>query len=133
MQRYVLRNKRIRDKARAMVERLPVSEDAPLEVVVQQYKPKRSNAQNERLWAIHAQVSADLSVRTQCKWTPDDVHDVVFKPRFCGVRELTLPGGRVVKRGRSSTELSKQEMAEAQEEYVAWCLQRGIELELLDG
>lgn len=36
----------------------------------------------------------------------------------------------IVKRPKSSTELDKLEMAEAQTRYEAWCFERGIELEL---
>lgn len=133
MQRYVLRNESVRERVRSMLDRLPVNDEQPLEVVVQPHRPKRSNPQNDRLWEINSQVAADLSVRTQCKWSSEDVHEVIFKPRFCGMRELTTPSGRTVKRARSSTDLSKTEMADAQEKYVAWCIGQGIDLELMDG
>lgn len=130
---YIIRSEEYRDRAVRAVQRLPANGEKPLAVTIGPHKPKRSSLQNDRLWEIHSQVSAQLSVMTQCKWKPEDVHEVVFKPRFCGMRELVTPSGRVVHRPKSSTELSKQEMADAQEAYVAWCYQNGIELELLDG
>lgn len=101
----------------------------PVAIKVRKYRPRRTDEQNRRLWAIHHQVAAALCLMGKPKWTADDVHQHIFKPQFCGVAE-TAAGDVIVKRPKSSTELDKAEMAEAQTRYEAWCFERGIELDL---
>lgn len=116
--------------AAKIISALP-AESLPIRITVKKYKPKRSDAQNRRLWVIHGQVSAFLSVAGTVKWTAEEVHEYIFKPQFCGFFE-TVAGDTIFKRPKSSTELNKMEMAEAQTRYEAWCAHNGIELELED-
>lgn len=126
-ERIVRSRAALEQAARSLCE-LP-AEYLPLTLRVRKYRPRRSDEQNRRLWAIHHQVAAALCLMGKPKWTADDVHQFVFKPQFCGVAE-TSAGDVIVKRPRSSTELDKLEMAEAQARYEAWCFERGIELDL---
>lgn len=111
---------------------------------------KRSTLQNSRLWAFHTLTANYLNERHEQlmerlralvkqdggrdlklllgqifalshRWTPEDVHEQVFKPRFVHPR-----------REKSSTRLSKTAMADAQTEYEAWMIEQGVDPEVMD-
>lgn len=114
--------------------------DKPLQVTVEPAKRPRSNRQNARMWAIHAQVAAWMNMNSTTMtevevrgkilkkpliWSSDMVHDTFFKPLFVSPileRKATA--------GQASSKLSVDETSEAQEKYLAWCFSLGMEIDI---
>jgi hypothetical protein len=103
----------------------------PIEVRIQPFSPPRTDPQRKTLWMWHGEVGSELSIRTQARWTKDDVHEVVFIPRFMPAadRELIDPEtGEVISRRKRTTEATKPEITEAMDAYLAWIYGMGIEV-----
>jgi hypothetical protein len=109
------------------------------EIIVRPFKVKRSNAANARLWVIHTKAAMAINLLTLKsgqnkghKWTRDDMHEH-FKEQYCGT-DYSEVNGRKIFRMKSSTELSREEMALAQEKYMAYLVSDlGLELDFEDG
>jgi hypothetical protein len=108
------------------------------EIIVRPFKSRRSNPQNARLWVIHSKAAMAINMLTLksgqnkgYKWTREDLHER-FKELYCGSVSTEVNGHKLF-RLKSSTELSREEMAEAQERYVAYLVSDlGLELDLAD-
>lgn len=104
----------------------------PLVISLRRYSPPRSNEANNRLWWLHGlmaahlnervpeMIAAKLLPRSWQRFTPEAVHEGIFKPRFCGVRPDGMP--------RSSTRLSKADFSEAMQRYEADMVNEGVEI-----
>lgn len=103
----------------------------PLEVVLRPFKRRRSNPQNDRLWLLHTKAAMQINVLKGSRWTREDMHEH-FKELYCGNEYIEI-NGKEIPRTRSSTELSVDEMALAQEKYLAYLVSDlGLEIELED-
>ncbi|HEX5464431.1 MAG TPA: hypothetical protein VFW88_06915 [Burkholderiales bacterium] len=103
-----------------------------VDVFVRRHKVKRSNPQNARLWWLHGLMAAHLNARLPdlvasgllsplfLRFTPESVHEGIFKPRYCG----TNPDGSA----RSSARLSKLDFMAALERYQADMTNDGVEI-----
>ena len=101
----------------------------PLEVVIQPFKRRRNNPQNARLWVLHSKAAMAISLLSGARWTREDMHEL-FKEMYCGSEHVEI-NGRKVFRIKSSTDMKVDEMAEAQEKYVAYLVSDlGLEIEL---
>lgn len=104
----------------------------PLVISLRRYSPPRNNEQNARLWWLHGLMAAHLNERVPDmiaagllpkfwqRFTPESVHEGIFKPRFCGTHADGTP--------RSSTRLSKMDFAEAMTRYEAGMVNEGVEI-----
>ncbi|TQE98147.1 MAG: hypothetical protein FKY71_15330 [Spiribacter salinus] len=109
----------------------------PMEVIIRDWQVPRSDPQRKTLWMWHGEVASDLTVRTGARWNKDDVHELVFLPRFMPQRELVDPEtGEVLHRPiRTSGPAPEDDdrdmrsiVSDAMEQYMAWCYQMGIEI-----
>lgn len=88
---------------------------------------KRSIPQNDRMWAMLTDVSRQLRWHDQ-HLTPDD-WKLVFLDALTREKRLVpaLEGDGMVNLGRSSSDLSKEEMSELMELIAAFGAQHGVE------
>ncbi len=97
---------------------------------IKRYRQSRSIKQNALLWAIHTRVSAEIFLRTLKQFSPEDIHNYIFKPLFCGVDEVIVNGIKTVV-PKSSTVLNTNEFAEAVDRYIAMLSQDyGIQVDI---
>lgn len=115
-----LRNKADRERASRWVEK------APFGTRVEFKASKRSLPQNDRMWAMLTDVA------TQLKWhsiglTPDDWKLVFLDAMKREARFVpNIDGTGFVNLGRSSSDLSKEEMSELIELIFAFGAQHGV-------
>lgn len=95
------------------IERLPTG--TAWRVVVEPWKPKRSESQNRYLWGV---VYPTFTERLD-GWEADDVHEFFLGEHF-GWETLEGLGRKRVKPVRRSSKLSKQEFSD----YVAFIQRR---------
>jgi len=100
----------------------------PLEVKVEEYKPRRTLAQNSLLWKWHTEVAADLTAYTKRHWTPEAVHYEIFCKRFLGGEVVKLPDGTKSWHAETSSKQTKQKLSDAMTEYHVWCINNEINL-----
>jgi hypothetical protein len=100
---------------------------APAGTRIEYKRAKRSLDQNSRLWALLSEIAAQKTWHGM-RLTPDD-----FKLIFMDAlkRELrivpNLDGTGFVNLGRSSSDLSKEEMSDLLELITAWGVEHGIQ------
>jgi hypothetical protein len=106
-----------------------------VEVRLRFWKRKKTLPQNSTIWMWHTEVASQLTQRcrelgSEVVWTAEDVHGLVFKPRFMPMRERMLPDGEVVMApiGTSDQEATVDVMSEAMERYLAWIYEQGMEV-----
>lgn len=101
---------------------------APTNMRIEFKEVRRSLPQNARMWVMLTKVSEQLAWHGQ-RLTPDD-WKLVFLDAL--KRELrivpNLDGNGFVNLGRSSSDLSKQEMSDMMEVIEAFCAERGVDL-----
>jgi hypothetical protein len=122
MSRYVITLNSGEDRNRAF----NVLSQAPDGARVEFKAPKRSVPQNDRMWAMLTDVA------TQVPWagkkrTPDEWKLLFLDAWRREVRVApALDGNGVVNLGRSSSDLSKEEMSELIECIAAWGAENGV-------
>ncbi|WP_018935672.1 MULTISPECIES: hypothetical protein [unclassified Thioalkalivibrio] len=103
----------------------------PQEVIIREWQPPRTDPQRKTLWMWHGEVAAELSIRTSRRWAKEDVHEVIFIPRFMppqGTELVDPETGEILSRNKRTSEATKPEITEAMERYMAWCYQMEIEI-----
>ena len=103
----------------------------PQEVIIRDWQPPRTDPQRMTMWMWHGEVAAELSIRTGRRWTKEDVHEVLFIPRFMPPHDTELMNpetGELISRRKRTGEARKDEITGAMEQYMAWCYQQGIEI-----
>lgn len=116
----VLRNETDRARAIHWVDR------APLGTRIEFKATKRSTPQNDRMWAFLTEISQ------QVKWHGVSLKADDWKQLFLHAlkRELrvlpNLAGDGLVALGRSSSDLSKDEMSDLLELITAWGVEHGV-------
>jgi hypothetical protein len=107
----------------------------PVEVRIRFYKRKKSLPQNSTVWMWNTEVSSQLTQRCResgadVVWSPEDVHDLIFKARMMPMVERMLPDGEVVAApmGTSDERATVEVMSEAMEKYLAWIYEQGMEV-----
>lgn len=101
-----------------MLAALIVSEEKPLLVEVSDFTAQRTAAQNRLLHAILRDVADSLEVNGQ-RFGPDAWKEI-FRRKFIGTREVTLPTGEIIEFGISTTSLNVEQMAEAITKFEVW-------------
>lgn len=107
----------------------------PVEVVVRPYRRRKSDPQNRTIWMWHTEVASQLTERcaelgSEVRWSRDDVHEHIFKPRFMPQRERMLPTGEITysPMGTSDKAATVEVMSEAMERYLCWIYEHGLEV-----
>lgn len=112
------------------------SKDPNLPVPVVTVGPeKRSNPQNNMMWAIHSQYCAYVQFTTGVKMKPQEWHYMFFIELFMPIKgqiTVTDKDGNQTMRPiyKTSSELDKAEFSEIIEKYIAYCIERGLEIDL---
>lgn len=123
MSRYmlVLHNDLYRRKAQALIDAAPLGSRVEVKS-----GPKRSMPQNDKMWAMLTEVSRQVKWHGQ-RLKPDD-WKLIFLDGL--KRELrivpNLDGDGFVNLGRSSSDLSKDEMGDLLELITAWGVQHDV-------
>jgi hypothetical protein len=114
-----------------------VKEPNPVEVVIQDWKPPRTDPQRRTLWMWHGQVASELTIRTGKRWDKDSVHEIIFLARWMPQIEYTIPDtGEVIRRPMRTSDKppegeersTKEIISDAMNEYLAWIYGMGIEV-----
>lgn len=108
------------------------------EIIVRPFKSRRSNPQNARLWVIHTKAAMAVNMLTLKsgqnngeKWTPNDFHQM-FKELYLGA-DSAIVNGRKIFKTKSTTTMSREDMAKAQEKYEAYLISDlGLEIDFND-
>jgi hypothetical protein len=99
---------------------------APVNTRVDFKAPKRSVPQNDRMWAMLTEVAQQVDYH-DTKLTPDDWKLIFLDGLKREMRIVpNLDGNGFVNLGRSSSDLSKAEMADLITLIEAWGLQHGV-------
>lgn len=107
------------------------------EVIIRKFEKSRTDPQRHTLWMWHGQVASELAVRTGMRWNKDDVHEVIFLPRFMPDKELVDPEtGEVLQRPLRTSDRApddedrsmKQIISDAMDDYLRWVTDMGIEV-----
>jgi hypothetical protein len=116
----VLTDSRERGKAAAWIA------NAPAGTRVEFKGPKRTLPQNDRMWAMLTEVATQLPWHG-IKLTPDDWKLVFLDALRREVRMVpNIDGNGFVNLGRSSSDLSKEEMGDLMELIAAFGAQHGV-------
>ena len=107
----------------------------PVEVRVKFWQRKKSQPQNSTIWMWHTQVASQLTERCReagasVAWSPLDVHELIFKPRFMPQVERMLPDGELVTApmGTSDRGATVDVISDAMEQYLSWIYEQGMEV-----
>lgn len=99
---------------------------APVNTRIELKEPKRSIPQNDRMWAMLTEVARQKPWHG-IKLSPDDWKLVFLDALKREVRMVpNIDGNGFVNLGRSSSDLSKEEMGELMELIAAWGAQNGV-------
>lgn len=125
MSRYtvVLNSKSDREKASAILAAAPAGSRVEIKAV------KRSLPQNDRMWAMLTDIATQLAWHGQ-KLRPDDWKLIFLDALKREVRAVpNIEGNGMVALGRSSSDLSKQEMTDLIELMFAFGANHGIQFQ----
>lgn len=99
---------------------------APWNTRVEFKGPRRTLPQNDRMWAMLTDVATQVKYHG-LKLSPDDWKLLFLDALRREVRMVpNLDGNGFVSLGRSSSDLSKEEMGELMEVIAAWGAQNGV-------
>jgi hypothetical protein len=108
-----------------------------LELVLRKRKQHRTDPQRRTFWNWHGEVASELTLRTRQRWTKDDVHEVIFLPRFMPGIDFIGPEGEQMSRPMRTSDKIKPEgderthrqiISDAMNAYLAWIYEMGIEV-----
>lgn len=123
-QSFILYSDAYRDRAIEYLARLSLTLRVPWEVVVRPYRKARSTEQNKRYWALVRDIAHQ--VRPGGKVFSEEAWHEEFKRRFIGQEEVSLPSGKSMLRGISTTTLDVAEFGEYMTAIEAWAAGRGV-------
>jgi hypothetical protein len=127
-QKFVIGTPEIMAHCIQYIARLEVRDEQPWEVVIRPYQRRRTDEQLRTLWKWHGEVAAALSISTGRPWTKEDVHEIVFLPKFMPCRQSELPDGTLVHKAMRTSVAPRGVISEAMDAYMAWCYEHAIEI-----
>lgn len=116
--RFILRTPAIRERAAEYVASLPVSEDKPLDVVIQEHEELHNSEQRARMWAMLGDLSAQVEWPVNgrmAKLSRDDWKDIMTAGLERDQRVTQGIEGGFVILGRRTSRMSKRKMWELTE------------------
>jgi hypothetical protein len=124
MTRYVVTVRNELDKARVMKAAARV----PVGYRVEFKEPKRSDVQNDRMWAMLGDISKQATINGK-SYEPEQWKCVFMKAMGKDAQFLpTLDGNSFFPTGFRSSDLSVREMSDLQTFMEAWAAENGIAL-----
>lgn len=118
---YILRNEGIRTGCLSFIRELPLT--ALWEVVIREYQPKRSLAQNRLYWRWMRELSNGYDDTRGKRYSPEAWHEH-FKRSYLGQRVIELPLGGHKTVDETTTDLGVRQFSE----YLGRVEQDAIEL-----
>lgn len=116
----ILASNAVRDKAHTWIDRVPPG------TRVEFKKPRRTIPQNDRMWAMLSDVAAQV-LWHGLRLSPDDWKLVFLDALKREVRMVpNIDGNGFVSLGRSSSDLSKEEMGDLMELIAAFGANHGV-------
>ncbi|MEN8720086.1 MAG: hypothetical protein ABF296_07485 [Oceanococcaceae bacterium] len=111
------------------------------EIIIRRMQADKTDPQRRTLWKWHGEVAAALSISTPHRWKKEDVHEIVFLPKFMPTVERVLPDGEVVHRPLRTSDRVPDEwetdmkaiLSKAMDAYMAWAYQSDIEITVPEG
>jgi hypothetical protein len=107
----------IKSNAKAMVDA-----GTPLRLIVTTAETKRNSEQNKRYWGLVLKTIA-LTAWVDGQQFSADVWHEFFARKFGVCEDVTLPGGEVISRRRSTTEMSVSEFTTYMNEVESYAVQ----------
>lgn len=124
MPRYVVTVRNDLDKARVM----EAARRVPAGYRVEFKEPKRSDVQNDRMWAMLTEISQAATIQGR-KFEPEQWKCIFMKAMGKEAQFLpTLDGQSFFPTGFRSSDLSVREMCDLQAFMEAWCAENGVTL-----
>lgn len=90
----------------------------PLHVIVTTAEKKRNNEQNARLWGYLYKTIAEQAWVEGRQYGKDSWHEH-FAQKYCQKVEVVLPGGEIITRRKSTTEMNVGEFSEFMQQIEA--------------
>jgi hypothetical protein len=122
--RRLLRRDGLIQRVVRVLTTLPPDED--WELVVRPYRLKRSNPQNDYMWALYDFIIRRGGVEME-GWTTKDLHEYFLQQHF-GSRIITFMGDKKRVPLRRSSKLNKQEFTDYLEFILRFMAERGVYL-----
>ncbi len=126
MNSYILRNDQIKAAMITAVAMLPVGGDVVLEVVIREYKAKRSTAQNDLYWEWMTIMAAYFS-RPPRAFSKDDFHDLM-RHKFLPLENKTVGNTPMPAKLTSTTALGVSRMYNFMMQIDVWSAEQGCYL-----
>jgi len=99
--------------------------DQPIEISWKIHRNPRSRSQNNLYWVWLDELARSLSTE-EAKYSKEEMHDLM-RYKFLGAEQIEVAGERIT-RIRSTTKLSRADMADYMTKVEAWALNLGIYL-----
>lgn len=116
-----------------------LAEGKPARIQVSRYVRGKTPPQLRTIWQWHTEVASQLTEHCRAagysfRWNREEVHEVVFKPRFMPRRTTVMPDGTTVDnpKGLSDSDTDLGEVSEAMDAYLAWITGQGYEVTVPD-
>lgn len=122
--RMILRTPEIRARAAAMIAGLPADAEKPLEVLVRPYEERRTVEQNDRMWAMLADIARQVDWYGK-RLTPED-WKTVFTASLKKCQAVPGIDGGFVVLGLSTSRMSKKELSDLITLASAFGDERGV-------
>jgi len=125
MHSVTLTSQSTRDRAKMLIDR------APMGFVARIAEPKRTQEQNDKMWAILTDISVQKPLGR--RHTPDDWKAIMMNA--CGWECQFIEGldGRPFPQGFKSSQLTKSQMSTLIEFMIAWGSEQGVVWSLDEG
>lgn len=118
MKTIILRGPMQRQYLNTLLDSLNPSE--VWEVGIRKHDPKRSVPQSDRYWELITRLGNVMG------YSKDEMHDIA-RFKFLPVREITVDGKKCHSL-KSTTKLSRKDMADYQEQLESWAAGMGIDV-----
>ena len=126
MNSFILRNDQIKAAMITNVAMLPVGGDVPLEVVVREYKAKRSLPSNNLYWSWLNELAKYFSKKGGA-FNKDDMHDLM-RHQFLGYEDKKVGSTSIPQQLKTTTGLSVSKMHVYMLQIDLWATEHGCYL-----
>ena len=125
MTNFILRNDEIKAAMITAVAMLPVGGDVPMEVVIREYKAKRSGQSNAMYWEWLTVMAKYFSKKDV--FTKDDMHDLM-RHQFLGYETKTIGKTNIGPQLKTTTVLNVKQMNMYMLQIDLWSAEHGCYL-----
>ena len=119
---FVIENRERVPQVCAFLERLRY--EKPVQVVVSEWKPRRTDKQNARYWVLLTLIADH--VRPEGTQFPKEAWHEYFKRRLLTPVEVRLPNGKVVQDYPSTATMNRDDFTAYATQTEVWANERGV-------